>query len=348
MKSDFIFISALALGLLAVPPVPARSEPGAHTRGRYLMGTVCRISAEDGPGVDHAVAAAFDEIARVESLLSTWREGTALSRVNRAPLGTALPLGSELFGLLHQALDWERRTEGAFNPLLGPLVRAWDLRGRGRWPGEATLRDARRLSRARAVSLDPRALTVTRREEAGFEEGGFGKGYALDRAVAVLRAQGVPRAWLDFGGQVSLYGFPNGFEVAVAHPRERRRPALSLRVREGSLSTSAGSERTFRARGVDVTHLLDPRTGLALPPRGSVSVLDPSGFRADVLSTALYVMGPARAMAWADAHGVAAIALWPAGRSGRFRVARSAAARSLVDLEMLHPDLIGEDPPGKE
>jgi thiamine biosynthesis lipoprotein len=177
------------------------------------------------------------------------------------------------------------------------------------------------------VAIDSAMRTVTRRSDGAFEEGGFAKGYALDQALAVLRERGIARGWIDFGGQLAVFGFDDRpLEVAIAHPRRRQRAAVRLRVRSGSLSTSSASERTFRAGGRRFSHIVDPRTGVALPPRGSVSVLDESAFRADVLSTALYVMGPERALAWARAHGVAALVLAPEGRD-RFRLETSPAWR---------------------
>ena len=103
-------------------------------------------------------------------------------------------------------------------------------------------------------------------------------------------------AMINFGGQIAVRGT---HEVAIAHPLHRDQPLVTLTLRDASLSTSSNSERG--------SHIIDPATGEALPPRGSVSVIDPSAFRADALSTALYVMGPERGLAWARAHDVTAI-----------------------------------------
>jgi thiamine biosynthesis lipoprotein len=121
----------------------------------------------------------------------------------------------------------------------------------------------------------------------------------------VLKARGVKHALINLGGQIGQFGDPT--DVAIADPRHRDVPAVALLLGKESISTSAGSEKTFTAGGRTFTHIIDPRTGVALPPRGSVSVIDDSAFVADILSTALYVMSPDAGMKWAKAHDVAAI-----------------------------------------
>src|SRR5258708_35070868 len=108
----------------------------------------------------------------------------------------------------------------------------------------------------------------------------------------------------NVGGQFLARG---SVRVTVAHPVHRVRPLVALTLTNALLSTSSGSEKAFLVDGVRFSHILDPSTGMALPPRGSVSVIHKSAFIADALSTALYVMGADRGMVWARADGVTAI-----------------------------------------
>ena len=122
--------------------------------------------------------------------------------------------------------------------------------------------------------------------------GGFGKGYALDEAAAVLAARGVSDALLDLGGQVLALGAPPGepgWIVEVAHPADRSRPVLALCVRDASVSTSGNAERSFVVEGERFGHLLDPTTGRPVDFLGSVTVIAPRAAAADALSTALAV-----------------------------------------------------------
>jgi thiamine biosynthesis lipoprotein len=129
--------------------------------------------------------------------------------------------------------------------------------------------------------------------DAGVEEGGFLKGYTLDR---LRQAAGTPDGLLDFGGQLLAWGRP--VAVSIADPRERQLPRLSVRLENASLSGSGTSERG--------RHILDPRTGEPCPAWGSTAVVAPDALSADVLSTALYVLGPDEGLAWAQRQGLAA------------------------------------------
>jgi thiamine biosynthesis lipoprotein len=161
------------------------------------------------------------------------------------------------------------------------------------------------------IAFDRGRCTLTRRVDAAIDAGAFGKGEALDRAAAALGDE----PWMiDLGGQISVGGrLPpeGGWTVGVADPRRRDRSALHVRMTAGSLSTSAGSERDLLANGVRIGHIFDPRTGRPAPFNGSVTVWHERGLAADVLSTALYVMGPKAGLPWAEARGIAACYLIP-------------------------------------
>jgi len=136
----------------------------------------------------------------------------------------------------------------------------------------------------------------------GLDFGGIGKGYALDRAADLLRARGVRRAQLNFGGE--LLGFTDGepFEIRIADPADRLRPALRLELRAGAVSTSGQGERHVTVGGHRYGHILDPRSGLPLETHATATVVAASATLADGLSTALLVMGRQRARAFAAAN----------------------------------------------
>jgi thiamine biosynthesis lipoprotein len=133
---------------------------------------------------------------------------------------------------------------------------------------------------------------------------------------------------INFGGQIAVRG---ELRVTIADPENRERAVLAFTMRDASLSTSSGSEKTFAIGGRRFSHIVDPRSGEALPPRGSVSVIDDRALDADILSTALYVMGEDEGLRWADAHGVAAVFINPS-----HQIRLSERAREHVrELELL-------------
>jgi len=284
--------------IVALTLTSSIAQAATTERARYLMGTVCEIATT--PGHEAGIESAFAEASRIETLLSTWIEGSELSRVNR---GESEP-GPELRALLGEVVQWSARTGGAFDPRVKSLIDVWRTREDGALP------DAHAIQAARCGASSSRCA---------FEEGAFGKGYAIDRMLARIDA---PEAMIDFGGQVAVRGT---LRVTIADPQDRSRPVAALILEDASISTSSGSEKTFEVGGRRFSHILDPRTGEALPPRGSVSVIAADALSADILSTALYVMGEDDGLRWADANGVSAVFITPS-----HRIRRSAAARERV------------------
>lgn len=294
---------------------PTRPRPLKVERQAYVMGTtlVARVEVPAAAGAEapataeaaeraaRAIEAAFRAVERLDRLLSTWDEATPVSRLNRAPVGEPVALAPDLGALLLEAERWAERTGRAFEPAIGPLIDAWDLRGAGRRPTAAELDSALAAVRA-GVRLEDGGTRAARMDaRAWIDTGGFGKGAALRQAGRALRSRGVDAALLDFGGQLLALGAPAGeagWRVGVAHPAQREQVSAELLVRDVSVATSGASERFVEVGGERFGHLLDPRTGQPVPPWGSVTVVTADAFAADALSTALYVLGPERGMEW--------------------------------------------------
>ena len=279
------------------------------------MGTRLRVRVEGPADLAAASEAAFAEADRIEAACSTWRADSAWSRLNAE--GRA-ELDPEWIALLARAKAWSRKMDDAFDPVLGRLVEAWGARSGGRTPSDAELAQARRASGASHLSIEGNRAALS--DGAWIEEGGFVKGYALDRMKAAAQAAGARSGLLDFGGQLLAWGRPR--RVTVADPRERGSARLALVLKDASLACSGDAVRG--------KHLLDPRTGRPCEAWGEVAVVTRGGFDADALSK-LYVLGPQEGLAWAEAHGVAA-AFLPNEGAPRF----SRAFRAL------HPALLKE------
>lgn len=304
---------------------PARASAVVERR-LGVMGTVLALRVE-GPDRASALAAseaAVCEITRVENLLSTWKPGGPLDRLNGARPGERVVIGAEAARVLSEVFAWSRRTDGAFDPTVLPLVRAWGLRGSGREPGNNERLRALAATGSARFELDAERSEGRRLlDGAGIDEGAWGKGYALDCAAAALRKAGTRRALLDLGGQVISIG---GAAVAIADPRDRGRAAASLGLVDASVSTSGNSERGLAVAGRRIGHLLDPRTGLPAPDFGSATAVAPSALAADVLSTAFFVLGPERGLALSETlrrGGFANEALFLVVDGGRLRVVAS-------------------------
>ncbi len=330
-------LAALPRGVPAAEATsPAINAPASVTveRERVLMGTRCSIvlQGDDVAALESAATAAFETIARLEAVASNWRPDSELARFTRASSarsGRAVPVSPDLFDVLDRSTAWCIRTGGAFDATVEPLTRAYDLRGDGRIPGEAERVAASKLVRGADVMLDAEAKTVSLPARGmAFDLGGIAKGWALDRAVGTLRAHGVTRALVNFGGQVYALGAPVGADawaVEIASPDERGQGVVTLRLKDRSLATSAASEHALQVGGTSINHILDPRTGRPAASWGSASAIAATATDADCASTALYVMGAAMGLAWAKGQpDLEAVMLTPdPSAPGGVRVERS-------------------------
>jgi len=314
--------------------VPAAGEAGAPVigRARLLMGARLRIEAR-GPSAEPAIERAFDEVARLESVLSNWRADSEVSRMNAAAASGPVAVSADLLVAVGAALRFAQETGGAFDPTVEPLVRAYGLRGpEGILPGAGSPPAAGDAAPVgwRGVRIDPAHRTVAfALEGMGIDFGGIGKGIALDAAAEVLRSDGVEAALLDFAGQVLVFGTgpdAGGWNVGIADPDDRTAPAVTVRLAAGSLATSGNSERAVVRDGRRIGHILDPRTGLPVAWDGSVSVLAADATTADALTKAMFVLGPGRGARWAERHGVEVLFL---ERDARGRLVRRGAGALL-------------------
>lgn len=296
-------VAAGALLVLCAGPAAATALGERIERRVTAMGTGLSVEVE---GDTRAAAlsaseAALRAIAQVEARLSTWRADSELAQLNRAPVGELVAVSPALRADFELCERWWRITAGAFDPNVGALVAAWDLRGAGRIPTADELALARAAGDfAQGFALASGGI-VRRRASARLEEGGFGKGVGLDAALEALRERGVTHAVLDLGGQVARLG-QSRVRWSVAHPDRREQPALAWDFANGSIASSGNSERARVVGDRRIGHLLDPRSGEPAPDLGSVSVWAELAADADVLSTALFVMGPIAACELAAAR----------------------------------------------
>jgi thiamine biosynthesis lipoprotein len=266
----------------------------------------CRFEITlSGEHSGHIAAAreALDEVDRIEDALTVFRDSSEAARVNREAAGGPVPVSDMLFCVLQRCREVYEAVEGAFDPTAGPLSRCWGFQQReGRLPDDTEIAAALDVVGLDKVDLDADGRTVRfLRQGMALNFGGIGKGYALDRAAALLRERGVPRALLSAGGSSVLAFGGEGFPVELRSPRAADVIA-HVEVAEAALGTSGAGEQFFEAGGRRYGHVLDPRTGWPASGVLSASVASAAAADADALSTAFLVGGPALAQRYCDAH----------------------------------------------
>jgi FAD:protein FMN transferase len=263
------------------------------------------------PGAVDLACRALDVIDALESQLTVYRDDSEVSRLNETAHLGPVEVERGLFGLLELAVAVSRETEGAYDVTAGALSEAWGfVKGPKRVPDKQSLADARARTGWNHLRLDPERRTVAfDREGVRINLGSIGKGYAIDRAIDVIRSHWWPTSALVHGGQSSLYalGSPPGqfggrWEIALRNPFEPERPLGTLRLRNRGLGTSGAAFQQFVVDGRVYGHLIDPRSGEPALGPASVTVLAPTAALADALSTAFYLLGPEAAGAYVATH----------------------------------------------
>jgi thiamine biosynthesis lipoprotein len=252
----------------------------------------------DAEVLPRIVDEAFDEVDRIDRLMSHYKADSALSRVNREAARRPVSVEPELFDLIVDAMHYHRDSHGAFDITVGPLMKAWGFfRGDGRVPTNDELAAARRHVGGSHVILNSLGKTIAF-DHAGVELdlGGIAKGYAVDRVVHVLKQRQIAAALISAGGS-TIYGLGappsrDAWDVAIQDPIDSRKTALTVHLKDRALSVAGSSEKWFEAGGVTYSHIMDPRIGRPAQGVLSVAVLANSGTAGDALDNALFVLGP--------------------------------------------------------
>jgi len=252
---------------------------------------------------DQAADVAFQEVDRVENLLSNYRDTSELSRLNQQAFAAPVTTDPEMFRFLETSLAWSARSNGAFDITVGKLMKTWGFYTHaGRVPTDAELDATRPDVGWKNVLLNSQDRTV-RFLSSGVEldPGGIGKGYAVERAAALLRGEHIEAALLSAGSStIYALGAPpgkSGWIINVPAPGNRDHTVSSVTLRDTSLSTANCSEKHFVRDGHLYCHIMDPRTLRPVEGVLQVTVIDPSATDSDALSNVLFVLGAAQGRA---------------------------------------------------
>jgi thiamine biosynthesis lipoprotein len=241
-----------------------------------------------------AARAAFDRVAALDAVMSDHRPDSEVAQL-AATSGAWVSVSRDLFAVLTRAREIAAATGGAFDPTVGPLVALWrEARATRRLPSASALADARTRVGWRLVDLDPARQAVRlARPGMRLDLGGIAKGYILQEALAVLRARGMPRALVQGGGDIVAGDPPpaqGGWRVE-APGADAAFAARAGTLANAALATSGPTFQFVEIDAVRYSHVIDPRTGLAVTSPRVVHVIAGDGTTADAVATALSVLG---------------------------------------------------------
>jgi len=295
----------------------AHDAASLHHLAGQTMGTTWSVHLHNPRFLPLAATRAAMEavLAQVIAQMSHWEEESSISRFNRAPKGTWLALPAEFFAVLECALHWARESGGAWDPTLGALVAAWGFGPAGpprcaqqtpRVPSAEAIAAARARCGWQRLALRPAQRQALQSGGVQLDLSGIAKGYAVDWLARRLAALGWRDFLVEIGGELRAGGCrPGGAPWQVLLPATGH--TLALRCGQ-SIATSGDRWHAFEAGGRRYSHSIDPRSGRPVEHAlCSVSVLHAQCMQADVLATAITILGPQQGLAFAERHGIAAL-----------------------------------------
>jgi len=244
--------------------------------------------------------AGFNEIDRLEAMISSWRPDSETSAVNRKAGIEPVPVSRDLFNLIRRSIKVSELTKGAFDLTFAAAGGLWDFES-GRKPDPKELEHALQLVDYRQVRLDPEPMTIYLPKPGmrlGF--GAIGKGFAANRAIGMMKGLGAKAALVNAGGDLVATGVREDgrpWEISIADPRRPGHVIARLQITEQAIVTSGDYERFAMIDGQRYAHIIDPRHGNPVSHLASVTIICPDGELADALATAVFVMGPEEGMA---------------------------------------------------
>ena len=268
-------------------------------RAMKLMGNHFEISvvAVSEAWAAERIDAAVEEIARIERLLTTYNEGSETNLINRNAGLAPVAVSRETFDIIERSLRISRVTQGAFDITYGSVdKRLWNFdEGMQELPDKAEAAKMVRLIDYRNVILDPENGTVFLKNSGmriGF--GGIGKGYAAERAKAVMRGMGVDSGVVNASGDLTAWGYqPDGrpWTIGIVNPKAANQVFSMLDITDMALATSGNYEKYIIIKGRKYSHTIDPRTGLPVQGIQSVTIISPNAEIADAMATPVMIMG---------------------------------------------------------
>ena len=302
------FLGAAALA----PASPAEKTDTLRLESSVVaMGSAYSVAVygDDRTRMEGAVDAAFEEVRRLDQMLSNYKPESELSELNRRAAERPVQVTPEMFSLLSACAEYSRESEGAFDITVGPLMKIWGFyKGTGRLPHRAEIRGALDQVGYRNIVLDAANRTVRfARPGVELDPGGIGKGYAVDRMIEVLKQSGIRTALVSAAGS-SIYGLgappgEKGWRVQIRDPKDANKNVAEVYLKDESMSTSGNYEKFFHAEGRIYSHIMDPRTGWPAQGVLAVSAIAPRTLDSEAWTKPLFVNG----RAWAAKHKPAGV-----------------------------------------
>ena len=268
------------------------------------MGTLFKITlyASDESSAHIASGAAFARIAALDRMMTDYDVESELMRLCKQPINTPVKVSEDLFAVLEESLRIASASDGAFDPTIGPVIRLWRRARRQEiLPTPEQIHHAQKSVGWQKLVLDQKTCTATLlAPDMQLDLGGIAKGYAADKALAVLRENGIARALVAASGDIAAGDPPpgsRGWRVSIGTPYSSNALAKTFLLNNAAVSTSGDAEQFVVIGGKRYSHIVDPHTGIGLTNQLQVSVLARRATLTDAFATTVCVLGEERGLA---------------------------------------------------
>ncbi|MGQ9637396.1 MAG: FAD:protein FMN transferase [Thermodesulfobacteriota bacterium] len=268
---------------------------------QVLMGTVVEIAliGKDQRKAKKDAVQAFQEIRRIEQLMSLWIERGDVFRINQYAGRQWVKVSPETLYLIKKSIEISERSEGGFDITIAPLVELWRRAwAKGYPPSEEELKESLNLVGFRNIMIRPDCKILLKKEGMSIDLGGIAKGYAVDRAFELLRRLGYRNLIVNAGGDLRVGGakFGQPWSIGIQDPRNSEKLIGKISLNDAAIATSGDYEKYFIYQEKRYHHILNPKNGMPAEGCRSVSVISKEAIFADAMATAIFVLGPEKGL----------------------------------------------------
>lgn len=340
MKKLLLSIAILSAALSSC----AEREYKYIEKSHLLMGTVVQIKAAVCKGDDEAktraaINKAFDEMRRIEGVFSVYKKDSEVSKINRLRRNERLLISREVMDLIEMAVEFSEKTEGVFDITVKPLVDLWNkAKISKKLPSDGEVKHALERTGYKFISLDRTRYTISfKKDGMGLDFGGMAKGYATDRAIRILKENGVKDALVNSGGDMYCLGRKTSkdlWNVGIRHPRDKDKVFLEIGLEDRAVDTSGDYEKFFTRGGRRYSHIIDMRTGYpVVNDVVSATIIAPYCTIADMLATTSLILGEDSFEMIKDIDGVDAVIVFKDDKGFRVKTTDLARNRYAISKE---------------
>lgn len=311
VKTARILIATLIVGSIVGFFVISRgkTEPKLYRQAEFLLDTLVEmtVTSFDEQYARKAMSAAYTEMRRVEALLSRYHNDSQIAKINRSAGGVQfISADREVLEILQRSLQYSVITAGLFDITVGPLTDLWGIgTEHEQVPENSELLRILPYVDYKNVEIQEEKGVRLRYPEMTLDLGGIAKGYSIDRGIEILHRHNIDSALLNAGGDIRCIGEkPEGspWRIGIQHPREQSKILGIIELKDSAVATSGDYERYFMHQGTRYHHIVLPATGMPARRCQSVTILAGTAERADVLATAVFLMGPERGRTFIEEH----------------------------------------------